>query len=92
MNQRAFQAGSLTASLPTLTVVEPVVAAIIGVTMLHETIPTDGVLEWLAVAVSVIAMIVATVVLSRSAARHDVIHEHELADVLTRGERPPRPL
>ena len=43
VNQRAFQAGSLTASLPTLTVVEPVVAAIVGVTMLHETVPTDGV-------------------------------------------------
>ena len=50
VNQRAFQAGSLTASLPTLTVVEPVVAAVIGVTMLHETIPTAGVVEWLAVA------------------------------------------
>ena len=60
---------------------------LIGVTMLHETIPTNGVAEWLAVAVSVIAMIVATAVLSRSAARHDAIHEHELADVLTRGER-----
>ena len=33
------------------------------------------------------AMVVATVVLSRSAARYDVIHEHELADVLTRAER-----
>ena len=32
-------------------------------------------------------MVVATVVLSRSAARHDMIHEHELADVLTRTER-----
>lgn len=90
VNQRAFQAGSLTASLPTLTVVEPVVAAVIGVTMLHETVPTDGALEWVAVAVSVVAMVVATVVLSRSAARHDMIHEHELADVLTRGERAER--
>ena len=87
VNQRAFQAGSLTASLPTLTVVEPIVAAMIGVTMLHETVPTEGALEWIAVAVSVVAMVVATVVLSRSAARHDLIHEHELADVLTRGER-----
>jgi drug/metabolite transporter (DMT)-like permease len=87
VNQRAFQAGSLTASLPTLTVVEPIVAALIGVTMLHETVPTDGALEWIAVAVSVVAMVVATVVLSRSAARHDMIHEHELADVLTRNER-----
>jgi drug/metabolite transporter (DMT)-like permease len=88
INQRAFQAGSLTTSLPTLTVVEPIVAAIVGVTMLHETVPTSGVLEWTAVASSVIAMIVATIVLSRSAARHDSIHEHELADVLTRGVRP----
>jgi len=87
VNQRAFQAGSLTASLPTLTVVEPIVAAIIGVTMLHETVPTSGALEWLAVAMSIIAMIAATVVLSRSAARHDAIHGHELADVLTRDER-----
>jgi drug/metabolite transporter (DMT)-like permease len=87
VNQRAFQAGSLTASLPTLTVVEPIVAALIGVTMLHETVPTDGALEWIAVAVSVVAMVVATIVLSRSAARHDMIHEHELADVLTRNER-----
>ena len=87
VNQRAFQAGSLTASLPTLTVVEPIVAAVIGITMLHETVPTDGALEWAAVAVSVVAMVVSTIVLSRSAARHDMIHEHELADVLTRTER-----
>jgi drug/metabolite transporter (DMT)-like permease len=87
VNQRAFQAGSLTASLPTLTVVEPIVAAIIGVTMLHETVPTEGALEWIAVALSVVARVVGTVALSRSAARHDLLHEHELADVLTRGER-----
>jgi len=87
LNQRAFQAGSLTASLPTLTVVEPVVAVVIGVTMLHETVPIEGALEWLAVVASVVAMVAATVVLSRSAARNDMIHEHELADVITRGER-----
>lgn len=87
LSQRAFQAGSLTASLPTLTVVEPVVAAIVGITMLGETVPTSGVLDWTAVAVSVAAMVVATIVLSRSAARHDSIHEHELADVLTRASR-----
>jgi threonine/homoserine efflux transporter RhtA len=77
----------LTASLPTLTVVEPIVAALIGVTMLHETVPTDGALEWIAVVVSVVAMVAATVALSRSAARNDMIHEHELADVITRTDR-----
>jgi len=73
--------------LPTLTVVEPIVAALIGVTMLHETVPTDGALEWMAVVVSVVAMVAATVALSRSAARNDMIHEHELADVITRPDR-----
>jgi hypothetical protein len=87
VNQRAFQAGSLTASLPTLTIVEPVVASVLGVTMLHETVATDGALAWVAVTLSVIAMITATFALSRSAARHDGIHEHALADVITRGER-----
>jgi drug/metabolite transporter (DMT)-like permease len=87
INQRAFQAGSLTASLPTLTVVEPVVAAIVGVTMLDETVPTSGVLEWAAVAVSVAAMVAATIALSRSAARNESVHEHALADVLTRADR-----
>ena len=61
--------------------------AVIGVTMLHETVPTDGVLEWIAVVVSVVAMVASTVWLSRSAARHDMIHEHELADVITRTDR-----
>jgi drug/metabolite transporter (DMT)-like permease len=87
VNQRAFQSGSLTASLPTLTVVEPLVAAVIGITMLHETVPTDGVVAWCAVVVSVVAMVVSTVALSLAAARHDMLHEHELADVLTRAGR-----
>jgi drug/metabolite transporter (DMT)-like permease len=87
VNQRAFQAGSLTASLPTLTVVEPIVAALLGITMLHESMATHGAAEWIAVSVSVVAMIAATIVLSRAAARHDMAHEHELADVMTRGER-----
>jgi len=88
LNQRAFQAGSLTASLPTLTVVEPVVAAIVGITMLDERIATSGFADWVVVAVSVVAMTVATVVLSRAAARFDEIHEHQLADTMPRNERP----
>jgi drug/metabolite transporter (DMT)-like permease len=84
LNQRAFQAGSLTASLPTLTVVEPLVAALVGVTMLDETVSAHGVAAWIAIALAAVAMIVSTVQLSRSAARFDEIHEHELADVLTR--------
>jgi drug/metabolite transporter (DMT)-like permease len=84
LNQRAFQAGSLTASLPTLTVVEPVVAVLVGITMLDERVSAHGGAEWCAIGAATVAMIVATVQLSRSAARFDEIHEHELADVLTR--------
>ena len=84
LNQRAFQAGSLTASLPTLTVVEPLVAALVGITMLDESVSAHGIGDWVAIALAAVAMIASTVQLSRSAARFDQIHEHELADVLTR--------
>jgi drug/metabolite transporter (DMT)-like permease len=84
LNQRAFQAGSLTASLPTLTVVEPLVAALVGITMLDESVSSHHVGGWIAIALATVAMIASTVQLSRSAARFDEIHEHELADVLTR--------
>ena len=40
--------------------------------------------DWIAIALATVAMIASTVQLSRSAARFDEIHEHELADVLTR--------
>ena len=84
LNQRAFQAGSLPASLPTLTVVEPLVAVLVGITMLDETVSEHGAGAWIAIALATVAMIASTVQLSRSAARFDEIHEHELADVLTR--------
>ena len=87
LNQRAFQAGALTASLPTLTVVEPVVAVLVGITMLDESIPVHDAVDAIALVLSVVAMVASTVVLSRAAARHDEIHEHQLADALTR----PRP-
>jgi len=82
LNQRAFQAGALTASLPTLTVVEPLVAAVIGLTMLDERVRAEGVLGWAAVVLSAVAMAAATAVLARSSARLDAPHEHELAAAL----------
>jgi drug/metabolite transporter (DMT)-like permease len=76
LNQSAFQAGELRASLPILTVVEPVVAAILGVTMLHEAISASGVISWALVVASVLAMIWAIVSLAQSAARSEqpVVH------------------
>lgn len=77
VNQSAFQAGSLTASLPTLTIVEPVVAALIGVTLMHEELRASGAGAGAAIAAAVVGMAVAAVALARRAAKL----EAELASV-----------
>ncbi|SNS25847.1 hypothetical protein SAMN04488107_1929 [Geodermatophilus saharensis] len=67
VQQSAFQAGPLGASLPAATVGEPVVAAALGVTVLGERLRAGGA-EWVLVAVLVAAMVAATVALARSSA------------------------
>jgi drug/metabolite transporter (DMT)-like permease len=67
VQQSAFQAGPLGASLPAATVGEPVVAAALGITVLGERLRAGGA-EWLLVAVLVAAMVAATVALARAAA------------------------
>lgn len=67
LQQTAFGAGSLAASLPAVTVGEPVVAAVLGVVVLSEQVRADGV-EWVLVAALVVAMVAATAALSRSSA------------------------
>jgi drug/metabolite transporter (DMT)-like permease len=65
--QSSFRAGSLAASLPTMTVTEPLVASILGVFVLGETLrPGDRGWELLVVAIA--AMVMATVALARSEA------------------------
>lgn len=68
VQQSAFQAGDLGASLPTITVGEPVVAVAIGVVVLSEQLRAGGA-EWAVIAVLVAVLVVATVRLARSAAR-----------------------
>ncbi len=65
--QSSFRASALTASLPTMTVVEPAVASVLGVTLLGETLDADGP-EMLALAASVLVVVVATVALARGEA------------------------
>lgn len=65
--QSAFRAGPLTASLPAVSVSEPVVASILGVTVLDETLNTNHV-GWIVLGVSVAVMAAATVALARSQA------------------------
>ena len=65
--QSAFRAGPLTASLPAVTVSEPVVAAVLGVTVLGETLNTNDVGR-IGLGVAAAVMAAATVALARSQA------------------------
>jgi drug/metabolite transporter (DMT)-like permease len=65
--QSAFRAGPLTASLPAVTVSEPIVGSVLGVAVLGETLNTNTV-GWVAVSVSVAVMAAATVALAHSQA------------------------
>jgi drug/metabolite transporter (DMT)-like permease len=65
--QSSFRAGSLTASLPTMTVAEPVVGSVLGVIVLGEAMrPGDA--GWFTLIVAVGAMIIATAALARGEA------------------------
>lgn len=65
--QASFRAGALTASLPTMTVTEPIVGSVLGVVVLGEAFhPGDS--GWLTLAVAVTAMVVATAALARGEA------------------------
>ncbi|MDI3314429.1 MAG: DMT family transporter [Mycobacterium sp.] len=65
--QSAFRASALTASLPAMTVAEPVVASVLGVTVLGETLEVSGP-EMVALAAAVVVVIVATAALARGEA------------------------
>ncbi len=65
--QSAFRAGALTASLPTMTVCKPVVAGVLGVTVLGETLSAHGP-EAIVLVLAVAVVIVATVALARGEA------------------------
>ncbi|MBV8930475.1 MAG: DMT family transporter [Mycobacteriaceae bacterium] len=65
--QSSFHAGTLTASLPTLTVAEPVVGSVLGIVVLGETLKTNGVGRF-ALVLAVVVVVVATAALARGAA------------------------
>jgi drug/metabolite transporter (DMT)-like permease len=69
VNQSAFQAGDLQASLPTLTAAEPIVGSVLGLVMLDELITATGALEWTAVIVAALVIVGSVIVLSISTAR-----------------------
>jgi drug/metabolite transporter (DMT)-like permease len=66
LNQSAFQAGHLAASLPALAVTNPVLSSIIGVTLFGETLGASGPIPIALTAGAVVVMIAGTVSLARS--------------------------
>jgi drug/metabolite transporter (DMT)-like permease len=65
--QSSFRAGALTASLPTMTVTEPVVASVLGIVVLGETLH-PGEVGLFALIAAVAIMVVATAMLARGEA------------------------
>jgi drug/metabolite transporter (DMT)-like permease len=74
LQQVAFQAATLSSSLPAATVLEPLMAAVIGVVVLQERLQIDGFHE-VTIALSVIAMTTATIVLSRASGKRRAASE-----------------
>lgn len=65
--QSAFRAGPLTASLPAVTVAEPIVGSVLGIAVLGETLQTDDA-GFIALGISVAIMVAATIALAHSQA------------------------
>ncbi|OBB90640.1 DMT family transporter [Mycobacterium sp. 852002-40037_SCH5390672] len=78
--QSAFRAGSLTASLPTMTVAKPVVAGLLGVLVLDETLNANGPKAFVLIG-AVAVVIVATIALARGEAASMNQSEHGSGDV-----------
>ena len=68
LQEDAFQAGDIEASLPAMTILEPIIAIVLGIAVLDERIRAKGG-EWIIIVLAVIAMAVATVQLARRAAQ-----------------------
>ena len=66
LNQSAFQASHVVASLPAISVVNPVVSALLGVTLLRESLGATGPVEVGITTLAVVVMVIGTVQLARS--------------------------
>jgi drug/metabolite transporter (DMT)-like permease len=77
--QSAFRAGALTASLPTVTVAKPVIASLLGVVVLGETLSASGPRLFTLLAAGIV-VVISTIALARgeaatiaAGAGHDVV-------------------
>ncbi|MCK0176142.1 MULTISPECIES: DMT family transporter [Mycobacteriaceae] len=79
LQQSAFHAGSLQTSVPTMLVLEPVVAVVLGAIVLGESLQITG-MEPVALAAAALAMIAATVALGRQEGAYEEQLEAEMAE------------
>jgi drug/metabolite transporter (DMT)-like permease len=70
--QHGFQAASLSASLPALEASEPVIAAIVGIALLHEHLNGRTAVDNVAIVISIVALLASVITLA-SIAGHDAI-------------------
>ncbi len=66
--QSSFRAGAITASLPTMTITEPLVASVLGVVILGETL-RPGESGWFVLVIAIAVMVLAAVALARGEAK-----------------------
>jgi len=79
-NQSAFQAGSLTAAMPTQVCTAQVIGVALGVAVFQEHLSADTAAQWAVVALAVVAMAVGVIQLARSAgAVEEATRDRELA-------------
>jgi drug/metabolite transporter (DMT)-like permease len=78
LQQSAFHAGSLQTSVPTMLVLEPVIAVLLGAVVLGENLTVDGV-KALAITIAVVAMAAATIALGRDEGAYEEELEAEMA-------------
>ena len=66
LNQSAFNAGHLAASLPALAVTNPLLSSFLGIVLFEEHLKAHGVLQYLVVAGAVLVMLASVIRLARS--------------------------
>jgi drug/metabolite transporter (DMT)-like permease len=75
LNQSAFQAGHVAASLPVIAITNPVLASTFGILLFDERLDAHGIGAWALTAAAVAAMVVGTIRLARSPlVTHDAEH------------------
>jgi len=73
--QNGFQAASLSASLPALEASEPVIAAVVGITLLHEHLNGRTTFDNVAIGISIIALLTSVIVLASIAGRDATVND-----------------